>query len=88
MFQFQYFSLLVLGFPTHPVLVAVEHVYPVGLERVPQVDGVVVVPGKEDPPAGGEVHGVDAEEDRLLRVLGHLAVSAQVEQPEEEKGVN
>ncbi len=51
---------------------AVEHVYPVCLERVPQVDGVVVVAGEEDTAGGGKVHGVHAEQDRLLRVLGHL----------------
>ncbi len=57
---------------SYPVLVAVEHVYPVCLERVPQVDGVVVVAGEEDTAGGGKVHGVHAEQDRLLRVLGHL----------------
>ena len=59
---------------------AVEHRDPVALERVPNVDGVVIVAGEHDAAGDGEVDGVDAEEDRLLGVLGHLAVGSEVEE--------
>ena len=56
----------------NPVLVAVEHGQAVRLQRVPQVDGVVVVPGEDDTAARAEVDGVHAEQDRLLAVFGNL----------------
>ena len=58
----------------------VEHRDSVRLESVPEVDGVVVVTGEEDSARGAEVDGVHAEQDRLLRVFGHLAVCSEVEE--------
>ena len=50
----------------------VKHGDPVGLERVPHVDGVVIVARKEDATRRREVHVVDAEQDGLFGVSSHL----------------
>lgn len=62
------------------VLVAVQQTDALLLERVPDVHRVVVVAGEQQPPANREVHRVDAKNDAVLGVDGHLFVGAYVEQ--------
>lgn len=62
-----------------------------GLERVPHVYCVVVVAGEENPSGRAKVDRVRPKEDRLLVVLGNLAVGAKVKETateEREKQVN
>lgn len=51
------------------------------LEDIPDVDGVVIVAGKQQATTEGEVHAGGSEYDALLGVDGHLPVRAEVVEP-------
>lgn len=62
------------------ILVTVQQANTLLLQRIPDVHRVVVVAGKQQPPADRKVYRIDAEYDAVLGIDCHLFVGANVEQ--------
>lgn len=48
------------------------------LEDIPDVDGIIVVPSKQQATAEGEVHAGSSEDDTLFGIDGDLPVCPEV----------
>lgn len=59
----------------------VEHRDAMALERVPHVDGVVIVAAEQNSARNGKVDGVDAEQNGFFGVTANLAIGTQVKEP-------
>ena len=62
------------------IIVSGEHADSLALERIPDIDIIVVVAGKEDSARGGECDRGDSAEDVVVGVRVELAVRAQIKE--------